>query len=223
MSNLRRLFLACTFGLLLTITASADSLVLDPPGDFIPTYAGPQGGDLDVLSAQVTFTGTEFLFAGRVNAAIGTTPGTLYVFGIDRGAGTPRFGVINTGSATYDATGVLFDSVVTVRPDGTGTVTLLVPLPPAATQLAPGSVTITGDSFLARVPVALLPSLGFAPSQFTWNLWPRLGAGNNNQISDFAPNNSNAPVATPEPATVLLISTGLVGIAAKLRRRRKSE
>jgi hypothetical protein len=66
---------------------------------------------------------------------------------------------------------------------------------PTPTNLSAGSVTISGNTISARVPANLLPTKGFSVEGYTVNLWPRVGVGNNNvQISDFAPDNSNAPV-----------------------------
>jgi len=59
------------------------------------------------------------------------------------------------------------------------------------------------------VPVSDLPSEGFSPGEYEYNIWPELGAPNpgNMEISDFAPNNSDAlvSVAAPEPATMSLV------------------
>ena len=111
------------------------------------------------------------------------------MWGINRGAGTARFTAVGL-------TGVLFDAVVVARPDGTGQVTDLTSgAAPAVTTLPPGSVTLSGPSLTVRVAASLLPTQGLAPTAYTVNLWPRL-PGDNSQLADFAPNNSNAPVRT---------------------------
>lgn len=104
--------------------------------------------------------------------------------GRPRGTGTARFGSI--------ATGVLFDFVVIVKPGGISSVrdfTL-----GTATDLPASAVTITGSTIDVKVPASLLPPQGYTPAQFTSNFWPRTGLVSNNQIADFAPDNSNAPV-----------------------------
>lgn len=209
--------------LALSGAARADGLVLDPANDFLSTYAGPHGGDLDVLSVQATLLGANFNFSAALGAPVGTTAGGFYVFGVDRGQGTARFGVITNPAtgATYDATHVLFDSVIVFTP-GTSLVVRDL-LTNAATNLPLTNVTISGTTLSLLIPAGALPSTGFSPDQYTFNLWPRFsGAAGNLQISDFAPDNSNAPVqATPEPATLLLLGTGLASIAGARRRRRK--
>ena len=208
--------LACGIGLGGVGSASA-AFITDPAGDFLASYTGPRGGDLDVLNAEVTLLQSSFRFTTQLNGTVGTTAGAFYVWGVDRGQGTSRF-------AGLGLSGVLFDSVVVVRPDGTGQFTDLVTTPsPTTTLLAPGSVTISGDTITAIVPVALLTSRGLTPAQFTWNLWPRLPGGNPNipqPIADFAPDNSNAPVtAVPEPASLVTLMLGGFTAALGLRRR----
>ena len=87
------------------------------------------------------------------------------------------------------------------------------------TTLAPTSTLVTGASLAVDVAAALLPSAGFASTAYTANLWPRSGNGNNNQIADFAPDNSNLAVtAVPEPVSLAMLGVGLLGLA-HLRRR----
>jgi hypothetical protein len=215
MRSLPTLLLAGAVALAAATPASnaAAQLVADPAGDFLASYVGPRNGDLDVLGATVFFDGATFRFASRSAGSIGTTAGALFVWGVDRGRGTARFGPL--------APGVLFDAVVVLNPGGTSTVNDLITGTSAV--LPVGAVAFAGADLRATVPASLLPTLagGFAQSAYTANLWPRVGAGNNNQISDFAPDNSNLAVnVVPEPATALLLLPAAGVLAAVMRRRR---
>jgi hypothetical protein len=184
---------------------------VDPVGDFIPSFVGPQNADLDVLTSEVTLQGSQFVFNARLAGPVGITTGSLYVLGLDRGAGTSRFPVI--------APGVLFDEVLAVT--GTGVATVRDLIAGTATTLPAGATTIAGDSLTVTFPVSLAPSRGLAPDNYTWNLWPRTGAGNDNQISDFAPDNANVRVtgaAVPEPATAALLGLGALALMTTRRR-----
>lgn len=198
---------------LLVANASYAVPFVDPAGDFIPSFVGPQNADLDVLTSEVTLQGTQFVFNARLAGPVGTTAGSLFVLGLDRGAGTSRFPVI--------APGVLFDEVLAVTGAGVATVRDLIA--GTATTLPAGATTIAGDSLTVTFPISLAPSLGLTPDNYTWNLWPRTGAGNDNQISDFAPDNANvritsAAAAVPEPGTIALLGLGMAALMTMRRR-----
>src|SRR5262245_50789143 len=65
----------------------------DPVGDFLPTYTGPQNAGLDVVAHEVIVQEDRMIFHGRMAGPVAATQaiGGLYLFGLDRGQGTPRF------------------------------------------------------------------------------------------------------------------------------------
>lgn len=189
---------------------------VDPAGDLLSTYPGPRGGDLDVVSTDVLYNGNSFRFNTTLAAPVGTTPGGFYIWGLDRGQGTARFGQFTVGGNTYDARGVLFDSVVILRPGGPSQVVDLVAGTPPTT-LAGSAVSFSGNDLTGSVAASLLPSLGLAPDQYTYNLWPRFTSAavplvGNAQITDFAPDNSNNVVSAAPAGTVPVPSTLTLGL-----------
>lgn len=185
--------------------ASSATPIVDPAGDFMPTFGGLHNGDLDVLAADVKFDFTNFYFHALLNGPIGQTTGGIYVLGFNRGAGTAGFG------ASLGLNGVLFDRVIVINNNDTSTT-------------AGVTVTHSGRDIFAVIPAALpaMASTGFAPQDYTWNLWPRdpLSAAGVAAISDFAPDNSNAAVdVVPEPATLTLL---LSGLAVGYRKRKRA-
>lgn len=205
------------------VAATPALAVTDVAGDFLASYTGPQAADLDILSAGVTFDGTSFQLSATLAGVPGATEGSLYVWGINRGAGAPRlsFGAPSVGST------VLFDAVAVMFPDGLGRVAILPPAgPPAITNL-PGIVDVQGSTISASFAASLLPTNGFAPEDYSFTLWSRrrvnpLLDGTNAEIADFAPNVGGFRAAVPEPGTWGLMIMGFLGVGAFIRQRPKA-
>lgn len=205
---------AATIALAITAVPAAAVTRTDPANDYLPTYTGPRNGDLDVLGFSAIVAGSNVILSSTLNGAVGTTPNGIYVWGVNRGAGTAGF------AASLGLDKVLFDSVVVLAPGGTSQV-VTFGVTPVATPLAAGAVTVSGNTITGTVPLALLPSTGVAIGQYGYNLWPRLAGGTVANIADFAPNNGTITGGTvPEPATWALLVAGFGGIGAAQRRRR---
>ncbi len=194
---------------------------------FLPSYTGPASQALDLSSISVTFDGTNFDLASTSFAPISSAPaGSLFVWGVDRGAGTARF-VTAMPTATNPSIGsnVLFDAVLAITPaTGRAVVNLLNG---TAIPLSAADLTISGDTINALLPASLLPSNGFAPSAYTFDLWPRVGAGQNSQIAQFAGvTNSVNPInigatLVPEPGSLAILG-GILSLFAFVLRRTPS-
>lgn len=196
---------------------AAAAVVADPAGDFLATYTGPQNGDLDILEAAATFDGAALTLAVQANGAIGGTAGAFYAWGVNRGGGTA--GLLQS---TLPAIGAwaLHDAIVLLRPNLTGTVVLIGAGGTLTfTNLAPGSITVAGDTIRGVLPISLLPSTGFAADDYTYAAWSRSGPGSNALVADFAPDGSTFR-AVPEPATWLCLILGFATVGGAMRLRR---
>src|SRR3954469_18786870 len=95
--------------------AARAALISDPAGDFLSTYTGPQDAGLDVVAHEVTLVGDRMNFFGRMAGPVAPTQaiGGVYLFGVDRGSGTPRF--TNTPPAPpVIGPGVVWDVIIRV-------------------------------------------------------------------------------------------------------------
>lgn len=185
--------------------------VVDAANDFIASFTGARNGDLDILSTFATFDGTAFRIGGTMNGAIGTTNPSLYVMGINRGAGTAAF-------ASVGLSNVLFDTVITMT--GAGVTAGRNTTTSTAFSLPAGSALISGPSFEIVIPLASLPaSAGLAPTQYGFNLWTRdQSQSGTAALADFAPNNATFAATVPEPLSLGLMVAGLLGLGLSRRR-----
>jgi hypothetical protein len=170
----------------------------DPRGDILSTYTGASLPGLDVVAHQVTVSGDRVIFFGKMAGPIAPTQdvGGLFLIGLDRGLGTPRF----TRGTPIIGPNVTWDSVVRINADGTGNyANQIIGTPPlgVVTILDPGDIRIDGNHFTASLPLSLLtPGATLPPEQWTYNLWPRNAVviGQNQHVTDLAPDDGNAPV-----------------------------
>ncbi len=187
--------------------AQAQSSITDPTGDFLASYTRPQQADLDITSLSVSYNAstTSFLIQSTFAGVIDPTLPGFYAIGVNTGTGTGPF-------ASIGAPNVLFNKVISVQKNGTAKI--------GAVSLAAGSVVIGGNALSVMVPLSLLPTTGFVPGRYGFNIWPRSGTvGGLAVISDFAPNNSTL-AAVPEPAAWSMMLGGFALVGGTLRRRR---
>lgn len=202
-----RNLLLCAGAVFALVAGSASArTITDPTGDFLSSFVGDKDADLDVTTFSVSYdpVAQAFLigatFAGDVDPS---RPG-VYVLGVDTGTGPAHpFGGIGEPN-------VIFNQVALIQKTGAATL--------GGHSL---TATIAGDSLMLLIPQAFLPSTGFTPQHYGFNLWPRngLNPADNTQISDFAPQNALF-AAVPEPAAWAVMLAGFGVLGGALRRRR---
>jgi hypothetical protein len=221
---MRRLYALSTAVALLLSATAVSAQVVDATGDFLPTYTGPQNADLDVLSASATYTATAVTLTSTLNGTVGTTAGSVFVWGVDRGSGTDR--LITSGPPPVGTSDMLLDAVIRLELNGTGRVMLFpAGLPPVTELLDASYFTISGSTVSATIPFSLLSSAGFDIEDYTYIFWSRSELGSQAFIADLAPDGQSftAAAAVPEPGTwaSMLLGFGIAGGFLRFTRRKR--
>lgn len=196
----------------------AAAAISDPTGDFLATFTGTPSAELDFTSASAGFDGAHFDLRFTLAGPPSGSAAVLHVWGIDRGAGTPRLNAISDPDLDP---GLKWDSLAVLFGDGTLRVVTLPQMgAPTITTILGGAV-VSGNQISALVPLALLPGTGFAPTQYRFQLWSRLRAnpamdGPNSEIADLGP---RLFAAVPEPGSWALMIAGFGLVGGRLRRR----
>jgi len=181
------------------VTGPAFATTVTTSTGFLPTYVGPQNGDVDILSASATIDGADLVLSATADAPIGTTPGAVYVWGVNtEGAGAPA------PFASHGFGNVLFNNAITVNPAA-----------PTA------GVTVSHDTITDVIAISSLTNVLLSPAQFGISLWPVAGAGFT-AFSEFVPGNGTFTPGVPEPATWAFMIIGFGGLGVVLRARRQA-
>lgn len=219
----RKTFLAAILLASATYSATqAHAQVADGTGDWLDTYTGAHDPGLDILTAAVQFDGSGYALTSVEAGPIDLSGHSLFVWGINRGAGSARLQVL--GAPPPVGADKLFDALAVLLPGGTARVVTFPTAGPPTITVLPGAVTLDGNSISSIIPLSLLASTGFAPQDYTFTLWSRLRVdpttdGNNGEIADFAPDSAGFKAALPEPASWALTIAGVGLLGGALRRR----
>jgi len=162
----------------------------------LPAGTAPRN-DLNVRKASAELKdGKGLVLTGTMDAKIDLTQASVFVWGFDRN------GNLGPANAPFpNRPNIRFDAVVVVQvaPGGavTGSVRDLTTNAVTA-QIPTDAIKINGRKIEVTVadPATALPSTGRPLSQYTFNLWPRVGLGAPSTVVSFAPENAMAPIGT---------------------------
>lgn len=231
MSRISRLILPAFA--LLVVGLSAGGAKADP--FLLGTVPLPPGGT--VIPGAVTSTGAGSVVAltGPQSFSSGGVTGVLQTAVFREANGTLDFyyqlsntggtGITLTGLTAVDFTGVQtgvgFAPGVPSGLGGFGFVTGTDPPDTASRDLTGGMVTFSFATPLSISQTGDILVIGTDATSFVpTSVTVLLGGGGSISVNSFGPVGSPA-AATPEPATLLLLATGLAGAAGAERRRRK--
>ena len=162
------------------------------PGVFYKDYVGPQRPAVDPIGADGVFliASQTFVLAAQMAGPVFVGGPNIYVWGFDRGGAS-------AGNAPFpDEPAVKFNTVLAVTANSSsGTLTGSLNLLSGAPAQGVPVVLVAPDTIQVGIPASMLPSTGFTPAQYRWNLWTRSGSGGSPaaQIPAFIPDNTMAP------------------------------
>ena len=175
-----------------TPPAAAGFRFTEAAGTFYKDYTGPQRPAVSAIGAEGVFSAAAqtIVVTGKMAGPVFTGGPNYYVWGFDRGGAA-------SGSAPFpDEPNIKFNAVllVTADPANGSTLTGVINLLNGSTPQPLSPVLLAPDTIQVSFPASMLPSTGFTPSQYTWNLWPRSGLGGSAaaQIGSFIPDNAMA-------------------------------
>jgi hypothetical protein len=203
---------------LLTSASAATAGIADPAGDFLASYDPtlPHDPGVDIIGADVVFNGSNFLLSATMNAAVRDDPGTLFVWTVNRGSGTPK-------PFAPPGTSIPLDALVIMFPDGLLRVVTFAGPPTDMT----GATHLDGNTISGTVPLSLLATMGLAPSDYAFGLWSRVRVdatrdGTTAEIADLLTGSGSIRAAVPEPAAWMTMLLGFGFIGGLLRRTRNA-
>ena len=225
--RLTKLYIPCLAGLLFLLTlgaprASADTISFDlsVPNAGISGYTGPYANVTVTLnsatSATITFTAYPGFLMGASDTAALNINGTASVIVASYGQ-LPGFGSplpMSYGSGNADGFGSFNFTLADFDGYGHGVTTVTFTLTASGgTTWADASSVLTpnSDGYMAAAHVFVCSATPCLPTAG--------GGGGSALATGYAANGEQVPI--PEPASIALFGSGLIGLAGLVRRRRR--
>ena len=164
----------------------------------LETYTGPHLDQFNPMAAGALYLSNGRLELGAImRGPIDRAEKVTYVWGLNRGGGTPD-------STGFGPTGVPYDAYVSVtRENGVITASLTDLKTGVVTPIDSSSVRINGPTIrvFLKNPKTLLPSTGLPITKYQFAFWTRGGdSSGQSGLASFLPSNGTAQVGNLGPA-----------------------